>query len=905
MSNISLKAMLELVDQASAPLKKIMASSDKVSDALKKQRDELFKLKRTQSDISSFRILKNAVKTTRTELAVAKATVAQLGEAYAKTAKPTKKMTKEFEKAKSHLEGLKQKEKDQFAQLSVLRKHLTDAGISTKSLARDSRNLKIKTDEATAALEKEKKVLDKIVASQNRIKSIQTKTGLTGAGMVLAGATVLHQMKNPLNENKSMDIEENRIASLGLGKMMTKEAIDFAKAMKTFGTSTLENVQLMRDGVTAFADVHHAEWVAPTLAKMKFANETMYGNEQGHENERKFMDMLKVIEMRNGLKSQDAFKEQANIIQQVITATGGRVQGSEWLNAIKTGGLAVKGMSNEAFYYKLEPLVQEMGGHRVGTALMSAYQNLYQGKTDKRSANRLLDLGLISDPSKLKHDKAGQISFLDVGAIKGADLFKKDQFAWMEQVLLPALAKKGITKEKDILDAMGGILSNRTASNIFSQMYLQRDQIHKNAKLNAGADGIDALNSKAENTTAGKEIALRAKLHDFYLEFGKTILPAYTKGVELASKALSGLNHFMQANPKLAKMIGTGLLVIGVGLVAIGALVAVFAPLLLGMLSLRFAMATMAGTGLKLGSVFRFLISPFSGIANGIKWLGSAFLNVGSQIIPFLIRQFGILRAVLLTNPIVALISVIAFLIYKYWGPIKAFFVGFWDGLKEGLEPLFNTLKEKLAPLQPLWDGLVEVCKIFVGVLGEIFTPFQATNEEMTQATSAGQAFGYAIGTVVSIIGEVIIGIVDFLSNISNMGSAIFNFFADIKNGSMDLGQSFITFLQTPLQSVIDTVNLLISALNLIPSINIPKLPDAKVLTQSVLNTNLKTTTAQPIKPLMMKQAGNQTNYFAPAQIHITGVTDPKAAGTAVGKEMKLWQQQTASKQNRNYADHE
>ena len=118
--------------------------------------------------------------------------------------------------------------------------------------------------------------------------------------------------------------------------------------MDTFGTSTLDNLQLMRDGITAFADVHHAEIVAPTLSKMKFANEAMFGNEHGQENERKFMDMLKVIELRNGLKSEAAFKNQANIIQQVITATGGRTS-REWLNAIKTGGVAVKGLTNEAF----------------------------------------------------------------------------------------------------------------------------------------------------------------------------------------------------------------------------------------------------------------------------------------------------------------------------------------------------------------------------------------------------------------------------------------------------------------------------------------------------------------------------------------------------------------------------
>ncbi|MDU5499502.1 MAG: phage tail tape measure protein, partial [Acinetobacter baumannii] len=348
-----------------------------------------------------------------------------------------------------------------------------------------------------------------------------------------------------------------------------------AKAMKTFGTSTLDNLTLVRDGVTAFGDVHHAQWVAPTLAKMKFANEAMYGD-HGVENEKKFMDMLKVIEMRNGLKSKESFQEQANIIQQVITATGGRVQAEEWLNVIKTGGIAAKGMDNKAFYYKMEPLVQEMGGHRVGTSMMSAYQNLYQGRTTQRAAANLDKFGLIGDYSKVKHNKTGDLSYLDIGAIKGADLFKKDQFAWMEKVLVPALNAKGITKESDVIDAIGSIFSNRTASNLFAQMYMQRDQIHKNAKLNEGAFNIDQLNTQAQGTTSGKELEARAKLHDAYLQFGQTILPIYTQALIMASNAMQGFTGWMQQNPTLAKALGTGLLLIAGGLVAIGGLLLIF-----------------------------------------------------------------------------------------------------------------------------------------------------------------------------------------------------------------------------------------------------------------------------------------------------------------------------------------
>ncbi len=119
-----------------------------------------------------------------------------------------------------------------------------------------------------------------------------------------------------LNEAKHYQTEVGRVNALGLGDKVSAEAVAFARNMKTYGTSQLDNLQLMRDGMSAFADVHHAEMVAPTLAKMKFANHAFFGEAEGADNERKFMDMLKVIELRGGLESKEKFEAQANIVQQ-------------------------------------------------------------------------------------------------------------------------------------------------------------------------------------------------------------------------------------------------------------------------------------------------------------------------------------------------------------------------------------------------------------------------------------------------------------------------------------------------------------------------------------------------------------------------------------------------------------
>lgn len=696
MKALKLEVIFGAKNSLSPALKVIVGSSNAASKALKKTNDQLKDLERQQNKISTFRKLKDDVKQATQELDKTNKKISSLKDQLSRN--PNSQLSAELKKAETEARRLNKVVTEGRPKLLAMRRELDQTGLKSTDLAKHQENLKNKIIGTNASIDKQKaqlKSLNQMQQSHQKMSANARTAAMYGVGAAATGVGAMYQMRKPIDETKRMDVEENRIASLGLGKEATKEAIQFAKAMKTFGTSTLDNVGLMRDGITAFADVHHAEMVAPTLAKMKFANEAMYGD-SGAENEKKFMDMLKVIEMRNGLKSEKAFQEQANIIQQVITATGGRVQAEEWLNVIKTGGIAAKGIDNKAFYYKLEPLVQEMGGFRVGTAMMSAYQNVYQGRTTKRAANNLMNLGLIEDPSKLKHDKSGQISFLDVGAIKGAALFKKDQFAWMEQVLVPQLKSKGITKEGDIIDAMGSIFTNRTASNLFAQMYMQREQIHKNAKLNAGADDIDQLNSKAMGTTTGKEVEAKAKLHDAYLKFGTTILPIYTSAIETATVALQGFNGWMERNPTLAKMLGVGLLSIAASLIVIGGALAVFSPLIVGMLSFRLVMATFTGSTALFSRAFSVLPAMFNVVKMAFMGLGNVFMWLGR---------------LMLTNPIllaITAIAVAAYLIYKNWGPISAFFSDLWTKITSIFTPIGTWFGARITEAKTAFSGGIQ-----------------------------------------------------------------------------------------------------------------------------------------------------------------------------------------------------
>ncbi len=170
-------------------------------------------------------------------------------------------------------------------------------------------------------------------------------------------------------------------------------------------------------------------------------------------------------------------------------------------------------------------------------------------------------------------------------------------------------------------------------------------------------------------------------------------------------------------------------------------------------------------------------------ISIGVRLLGNAFIFLSRQALPLLISGLRTLAVAMMTNPItlvIALVAGLALAIWKYWGPIKAFFVGFWDGLKIGLAPLidslssaWSSLKTTMSPLLPLWNSLVSAFNWVKDAISGLFTPFQATNAQLQAATANGKSFGQVIGTIIGVVGMVILKIVEFGATLFNIVGTI------------------------------------------------------------------------------------------------------------------------------------
>ncbi|MCO5339252.1 hypothetical protein [Delftia tsuruhatensis] len=814
MDRLRLEVIMSAVDRVTGPLRRVVSGSSATSRALKTLRDNYKQLEAQQGLIKNFRNAHKASATLTGELAAQRAKVRALAAEHAAAGNVTAAMSRQMAQAQARARELKDRFAQQQAALQGLRDRMGQAGMSTTGLAAKERSLRADMERTTAAMAAQKTRLQALTDARQRAGRMAARgAGMAAAGMgsYYATSRAAHAATGLMGQSRTAAGEAIRIRALGLEGEDAGKAIDYARNFKSYGTSTTDNMALMRDAVTVFNDFDHAKDALPFLAKMKFANEAAFGGEHAADNERKFMDMLKVIEMRNGANNREDFERNGNLVQQVLTATGGRVGAEDWLNLIKTGGVAAKGISEKEFFYRLEPLVQEMGGDRVGTGMMSAYQNLYQGRTTKRAANMLDTLGLIADPSKVKHDKVGQIAQLGVGALKGSDVFQRSQFEWLETVLVPALNAKGIKSEKEVLDAIGGIFSNRNAAGLFATMFQQRSMINKSYALNERAANVDTLHGMVKEGPRGKEIDLEKRRDDLYLRMGEAALPLYVQLLEKVTAVTEAVSNFAQAHPGLTKAVMyTGAAFLGMGAVLTALLIPLGLLLAKGAL-VRFLFARMFGGataaavgGRLLARIWSMMTGAMARMAPWVSAVGRGLAWVAGIIRTALVWAAGaagrallwigqaalIVGRFLLTSPLgiaISLIAGAAYLIWRNWDWLKTNFLAicdvladagrqWWRGIEEGYEALVQKIggwkdhlftaggnlvdglvdgvRAKVAMVKEVMGGMAESVKLWFTEPMQIQSPsrvFMRYGEHISEGAALGIERGQALARVAAV----------------------------------------------------------------------------------------------------------------------------------------------------------
>ncbi|WP_233869229.1 hypothetical protein [Paraburkholderia adhaesiva] len=381
--------------------------------------------------------------------------------------------------------------------------------------------------------------------------------GMGRFGVPLAvGAAAVYGSKAMVDAASNYQLAAARFRTLKLGDQINKDAEDFARGTHVFGMSMTENMTMLRDMHEIMGNYEEAKAITPLFSRMLSANRIVFGEEGNRFDEKTFQALGKVIEMRGGTSSPEEMERQADYAQKVLTGSAGLVTPTDMLEFMKTGGVAARMLSNKAFYGESAPMLQEMGGSRFGTGLMSIQQNLGMGRASVQSVKELMRIGAI-DPHMVEFTKIGTIKRMKPGGLKNMQAFNESKYEYLKDYLIPMIRKAGVVgpggklfygdaiTDQMMVNELNTLTSQRTGANVLAQMYLQRGKIDKNVAVTEGAAGLSDLENMSKNTLAGQQANFTAAWTDFKTVFGEQILPGATtllKGATDLLRSAQGLS---------------------------------------------------------------------------------------------------------------------------------------------------------------------------------------------------------------------------------------------------------------------------------------------------------------------------------------------------------------------------
>lgn len=319
-----------------------------------------------------------------------------------------------------------------------------------------------------------------------------------GLGLGMAGTLGLHEVADGFEKvlekaNELRHVQEQMNAAGMSAKEIAQATAAAWQESSKWGLSVSKVMDDIKELRLPLGTTAHAIDFIDPLEKMRVVLNSVSPG-RGNESAEAVYKMARAGELK-GLQNPEEFMSYFNGMTQAISASGGKITPNSFAQATQYGRMASFGWSEDFYTKSLPTLIQTMNPSGAGTALMSLYGTLAQGKVTKRALGSMQDLGLIGDPSKIILDGKGDPVGFNPGAVKGTQELIQNPLAWAKDVLTPLLEKKygdvgdPANKEK-ILEALGGLFGNRTSAQAIAELALRSKSFDKDHALVTGAQGL-------------------------------------------------------------------------------------------------------------------------------------------------------------------------------------------------------------------------------------------------------------------------------------------------------------------------------------------------------------------------------------------------------------------------------
>jgi TP901 family phage tail tape measure protein len=670
--NLRLRVVLDFVDRALSPLKRISAGSTEAARALKAAKESLKALNAQQAQVGEFRTLKNELQSTAAKLAQARGKVAELARAYGQTAEPTRAMTRELGKAKREAAALGNQHDAQQVKLQQLRAKLSAAGISTRDLGAHSKRLRTDIAAANATIDQQTAKLRANGEQQRKLAKLreQHSKAMVHAGMV-GGAGYAMQAAGRRGVDMSLGpvktFSKHEDAMLGIARQVPGARDELGQLTPVYKAIEQQVRELSHEvpvATTAIAQMFTA------AARMEVPTEQL------KEFTRMASEMSTAFDAVPDVIT-EAMGKVAKNFKMPITSIRGLADTINYLddNAISKGADIIDFLNRTSGVVSTVAMSAKDAA-ALGSTLLTLGERT---ETAGTAANAIVQKFAAATKGTKKFKSAvEEIGLTSEGIQKG---MSSDAMGTLTKVL-EAIRKLPEDKRIGVMVELVGLEHSDTLAKLVDkpeELARQRELANSQA-----AQGSMAREAAARNAALSAQWQMFSnRMFNLSAALGGQLAPVLTKVMAALGPVLDALTRFVQNNPALMQWLlgaalGFSALVAVVGAVLVPLALVAGKFMLVRFLLARF-MATMGGAGAVattaaggMGLLYRlgFMLGRgFALLRTGAVWL------------------FGALRMLavfLMANPIVAAFAAMAAAAYLVWRN--------WDGISAGAAALWQDL---------------------------------------------------------------------------------------------------------------------------------------------------------------------------------------------------------------------
>ncbi len=689
----------------------------------------------------------------------------------------------------------------QQVKLANLGEQLKNAGINTNALGAHELKLKRDIDTATQAMKLQMDQLDALKRKQDSLakaRATYDKTQSLAGSVAVSGA-----------------------ASLGAGYAASRPVVSAIKAFAPNEDSATQlKVSMMDDTGKVSADFQKITYLATKLG------DRLPGTTADFQN---MMTMLR----RQGISAQSILGGTGEAaaylgVQMKMEATEAAEFAAKMQDATRTTEKDMMGLMDtiqRGFYAGMDPSNMMQGFSKISPVmdvikksgidaakelaplLIMMDQASMDGSSAGNAFRKIFQAGLNQD----KVDKANGVLATKGMSLKFTD--DKGNFSGLEN-LYAQIEKLKALNDVDRTEVKRTLFGDdaETMSTLDVMMnkglagYREVQQ-----KLKTQADLRTRVNEQLGTLTNVMEAA-EGSFTNAMAEFGAAVAPDLKSLINTLGELANGVGTWARENPKLAAGLVKVVAAVAAAAVVFGTLALTMASMLGPFAVLRYGMAMFgirlgsikaqligtriaaAGAGVEVGRMGRIwktvTVSRAAGsMVSVIPTLINSARLAAVSVFPMLGSAISAVGAAILATPVGWLIAAVAglvaaaLLIYKYWKPIKGFFLGFWQGLNETLQPVlagfgkFGGLLVSLAKaaysipvigfalrllgriVRPLFNMISSGISGVISWFSDLLKP---VDDVGGAAQSMGQRFGAAVGnmlmTLLQSIGSIATG---------------------------------------------------------------------------------------------------------------------------------------------------